>query len=596
VDRLRIAWRWTSPDNRLTGADLRAAQHQVTPLVANGVLYTVTSLGQVAALDPDTGRTRWVFDPEGWRAGLPANMGFTRRGLAYWSDGRAERLILGTPDAYLISVDARTGKLDASFGRGGRVDLTVGIRDVKRATNYTVNSPPVVARDVIVIGSSIHDFGTTREGPPGDVRGYEVRSGKLLWTFHTIPRKGEPGYETWLDGSAEYTGGTNVWAPMTADEELGYVYLPTSTPTNDWYGGQRGGDNVYAESLVCLDVRTGRRVWHFQAIHHGLWDYDFPAAPILGDITVDGAAVKAVMQVSKQGFTYVFDRKTGRPVWPIEERPVPQSTVPGERTSPTQPFPTKPVPFERQGVTETEILDFTPELRARGLALLQQFEHGPLYTPPSERGTLVLPGAVGGANWGGAAFDPETQVLYVPSRTNPNVIRVVPGDPARTNMRYRREGLAMPTVDDLPIIKPPYSRVTAIDMSSGTHRWMVPLGDGPRRHPLLKDLNLPALGSNFPGSPLLTKTLLFVSINRVGTMRALPPVGRAEEGPAEGRDERRFLFVFDKTLGSLLRQIELPATSAGAPMTYLYRGAQYIVVAVGIAEVSELVALRLSPP
>lgn len=590
VGSLKIAWRWPSPDNGIRGdPSLQTSQNEDTPLMVGGVLYTVTSLGQIAAIDPGTGQTRWLYDPESWKAGRPANVGFLHRGLAYWTDGKAERLLLGTADAYLISVDAKTGRLDPGFGQGGKVDLMQAVRDAVRAVNYTVNSAPIVCRDVVVVGSSINDYVSKKEMPPGDVRGFDVRSGELLWTFHTVPHPGEWGYDTWENGAAEYTGNTNVWTPMSADEEGGYVYLPTSTPTNDWYGGHRLGDNLFAESLVCLDVKTGRRIWHYQMVHHGLWDYDLPAAPILGDVTVDGRKIKAVIQVSKQGYTYVFDRMNGRPVWPFEERPVPQSKVPGERTSPTQPFPTKPPAFDRQGVTEEDLLDFTPELRSQALALLKRYDYGPLFTPPSEKGTLTLPGAVGGANWGGAAFDPETGILYVPSRTNPYVIRLVPGDPARTNFRYVLEATPPPTLEGLSLFKPPYSRVTAVDVNRGENVWTAPLGEGPRDHPLLKPLNLPPLGSNFPGSPLLTKTLLFVAINRVGRAGGARP---APAAPYE-KDERRMLFVFDKSSGQLLRQIEIPTVSAAAPMTYLHRGKQYIVVAVGVAETSELVALAL---
>ena len=251
-----------------------------------------------------------------------------------------------------------------------------------------------------------------------------------------MPREFEAGYETWLGGSAEYSGNANVWAGMAWDPELDYVYAPTSTPTNDYYGGARPGDNLFAESLVCLEARTGRRVWHFQAVHHGLWDYDFASTPVLADITVDGRPIKAVILVSKQAFAYVFDRATGEPVWPIEERPVPASAVPGEWTAPTQPFPTRPAPFDLQGATAENLIDFTPELRRRALEQLQNFDHGPLYTPPTLRGTLILPGIVGGANWPGGSYDPETGLFYVASRMNPSLIKLVPMDPERSNLRY----------------------------------------------------------------------------------------------------------------------------------------------------------------
>jgi len=354
VGKLKVAWRWASPDNAVVEANpmSRPGMYHDTPLMVKGVLYTVTSLGQVAAINPATGASIWVFDPANWRAGRPGNLGFVHRGISYWSDGSKELLLLGTADAYLLSVDAKTGALDTTFGQDGRVDLMTGLAHAVRGTNYSVTAAPIICRDVVVVGASIHDVPTHKEWPRGDISGFDVRTGKKLWTLHSIPQKGEFGNNTWGDDSFSYSGSTNVWTNMSADEELGYVYLPFGTPTDDWYGGHRPGANLFAESLVALDARTGERKWHFQAVHHGVWDYDLPSAPVLADIRVDGKVIKAVAQVSKQGFTYVFDRRTGVPVWPIEERPVPQSTVPGERTSATQPFPTKPPAFERQGVTD----------------------------------------------------------------------------------------------------------------------------------------------------------------------------------------------------------------------------------------------------
>ena len=370
MSRLKVAWRWASPDNALVEANplVRPGMYHDTPLMVGGMLYTVTSLGQVAAIDPGTGQARWRFDPESWKTGRPGNLGFVHRGLAYARIGDEERLLIGTGDAYLLSIDARSGQPDARFGDGGKVDLMAGVAQAVRATNYAVSAAPIVCRGVIVVGASVHDGPTHKEWPRGDVSGYDLRTGRRLWTLRSIPQKGEFGSATWLGDSASYTGSTNVWTNMSADEELGLVYLPFGTPTNDFYGGHRPGDNLFAESLVALDARTGKRAWHFQMVHHGVWDYDLPAAPLLVDLRVEGRAVKAVVQVSKQGFTYVFDRRTGKPVWPIVERPVPQSTVPGERTSPTQPFPVRPPPFERQGLSDEDLTDFTPELRAQAQA------------------------------------------------------------------------------------------------------------------------------------------------------------------------------------------------------------------------------------
>jgi len=592
VKDLRIAWRWRSADRPLQMSNplWRAGRNEETPLLINGVLYTVTGLGLVAALDPATGETKWVHDPEGYKAGVPNNGGFLQRGLAYWTDGRAERLFVGTGDAYLHSIDARTGKPDPAFGPGGKVDLTVGVPDAVRALNFTPRRP-VIAGDVVFIGNSITDYVFNRQAPPGYVHAYDVRTGKRVWTFNPIPKAGEFGADTWLGGSNEYSGSANVWSSGIYDPELDYVYLPTTTPTNNYYGGHRLGDNLFAESLVCLEAKTGKRVWHFQAVHHGIWDYDFPTNPILGDITVNGRRIKAVIQVSKQAFTYVFDRKTGQPVWPIEERPVAASTVPGERTSPTQPFPTKPPAFDLQGSTEENLIDFTPELRKRALEQLNTFAHGPVFTPLSlEKSNILMPGIAGGANWGGAGFDPETGVLYVPSRTAPTVITLVPVDPKQGNMRYQRAamgtGAGLDTIDGLSIFKPPYSRITAIDLNTGEHRWMSAVGDGPRDHPLLKGLNVPPLGERLQNiSVLVTKTLVFV-----GTV----PVADTQTPP--GVQARKLIYVFDKSTGARLHDIALEAFSAAAPMTYMHRGKQYIAVATGMGPNSEWMALTLPSP
>ncbi len=595
VRDLQVAWRWSSPDNQIVPANptARPGAFQDTPLMVNGVLYTTTSLGIYAAIDPTTGRTLWQYDPEIWKNGRPPNLGYTHRGAAYWSDGTKRRIISGTHDAHFVSIDAETGKPDPTFGVNGRVDVIEGLPYAERMRNYAINSTPVVVKDVIIAGSNISDGPTSKEAPRGDIFGFDVRTGKKLWTFHSVPQGQEFGRETWENGAADYTGGTNVWSMLTVDEELGYVYLPFGTPTNDYYGGHRLGDNLFAESLVCLDVKTGRRVWHFQAVHHGLWDYDFPAAPILVDITVAGRRINAVAQVSKQGFVYVFDRKTGTPVWPIEERPVPQSTAPGERTAKTQPFPTKPPAFDRQGLLDDDVIDFTPELRAQALEVLKQFERGPLFTPPSEKGTIQLPGNVGGADWGGAGVDPTTGMLFVPSLTSPIVDQLVKPDPARGNLAYRRGGTQnVPTLDSLPLYKPPYSRVTAYDLNTGTIAWQVPLGDGPRDHPLLKDLKLGPLGNGARGAPLVTASLLFVSQASGGLGRGeVLKVGNRELSQLAPEPPR--FRAFDKRTGELVWQTDLPVGPAGAPMTYSYGGRQYVVLAIGGGLQAELIAYAL---
>jgi quinoprotein glucose dehydrogenase len=450
-----------------------------------------------------------------------------------------------------------------------------------------------VIRDVIVMGSAMvnQDSAVRMEGEPGNVRAFDVRTGRLRWTWRVVPRSGEPGVETWENESWAYTGAGNVWSLMSADEELGYVYLPTTSVTNDMYGGHRLGDNLYSSSLVCVDATTGKRVWHYQIVHHDLFDYDNPAAPILVDITVDGKPIKAVAQITKQSFVYVFDRVTGRPVWPIEERPVPPSTVPGEKAAATQPFPSRPPAYDRQGITEDDLIDFTPELRAKALEIVKNYVIGPVFTPPSvagpgpndKKGTIELPGSVGGADWTGAAFDPETGMLYVPSMTNPFVANLLPGEPGKTNLRYRastRELIQGP--EGLPLVKPPYGRITAIDLNKGTHAWMVPNGDGPRHHPTIRHLNLGPLGHSVRAAPLATRTLLFVTEGDQINVRT-PPNGGG-----------RKLRALDKKTGATVWEMELEAGSTGTPMTYLHNGRQYIVLAIGgQRHPAEFVALSL---
>ncbi len=602
VKQLKVAWRWSSPDNSIRSRnffkllDLIPFIHEATPLLVNGVLYTSTSFSQAAAIDPVTGKTKWVHDPQTWKAGRPTNLGFVHRGLAYWTDGKDERLFLGTGDAFLLALDARTGTPCPDFGTQGRIDLTQGLRRKVDRSHYAVTSPPLICRDVVIVGSSISDLPRSKEMPPGDVRGFDPRSGKLLWTFHTVPQKGETGVETWQDDSWKYTGNTNVWAPMSADEQLGYVYLPVGTPTNDWYGGHRPGNNLFADSIVCLESRTGKRVWHFQIVHHGLWDYDVPAAPILCDITVAGKRIKAVAQLTKQGLCFVFDRQTGLPVWPIEERPVPQSRVPGEQTSKTQPFPTKPPPYERQGVKEAELIDFTPELRREALDLIKKYDYGPLYTPPSLRGVINLPGWAGGSNWQGAAFDPETGLLYVPSITAPIVVQLEKGK-GKAGFAYERTMKArLDGPRGLPLFKPPYGRVTAIDLNEGRHAWMVPLGRGPRDHPALKDVKgLPErLGAPQRGHALATRTLLFVgqegSVEKViGLLRDGKALEAAKHQSAGG-----LMHMFDKKTGEIVAEIALPGPVTGALMTYVMGKKQYLVFPIGgLFSPDELIALSL---
>jgi quinoprotein glucose dehydrogenase len=493
----------------------------------------------------------------------------------------------------LIALDAKTGVPVATFGNNGVVDLLAnnGIDDFGRKINrreITHSSPPAIVRDTVVVGSIVSDGPTRKTAPPGFVRAYDARTGKQKWIFHTIPQQGELGNETWENDSWKYTGASNVWSMMAVDPELGYVYLPTGTPTNDMYGGHRLGDNLFAESIICLDAETGKRVWHFQAVHHGLWDYDFPTSPILTDITVDGKRIKALAQVSKQAFTYVLDRTNGKPVWPIEERPVPQSNVPGERSSPTQPFPTKPAAFDLQGTSEAILNDLTPALKAESLKIAEQFQFGPLYTPPIIDGeakpVLMLPSAGGGANWPGAAFDPESDILYIPSSTSLSTFPLSKPDSSRSDFNYLLKSwfTFIPGPQGLPLVRPPWGRVTAIDLNQGEILWAVANGDGPRDHPALAGLDLPPLGQRGRASPLLTKTLLFLPEGSKD-MIAVPTGGGG-----------RLFRAFDKTNGAELWRIELPAGATGAPMTYLAGGKQYIVVPVGESDhQGEMVALAL---
>ncbi|MEE2823163.1 MAG: pyrroloquinoline quinone-dependent dehydrogenase [Acidobacteriota bacterium] len=593
VENLQIAWRWQFPADQAIEQhpDFLTFIYEATPLMINGVLYANTSFNQIAAIDPTNGQTIWTYDPQAYEARSHS------RGLAYWSDGIEKRLYINTADGFLISVDATNGRPDSAFGQGGKVNLVEGLRRNQIAQEFGVTSPPVVVGDVLVVGSTVSDPRPHNKKPPGDVRGFDVRTGEELWVFHSIPEVGEFGVETWEEESWKHNGNANVWTLMSADEELGYVYLPFSTPTNDWYGGHRPGDNLFAESLVCLNAKTGERVWHFQIIHHGLWDWDLPAAPNLMDIEVDGRSIKAVAQVTKHGFTFVFDRVTGEPVWPIEERPVPQSTVPGEKTSPTQPFPTHPPPFDRQGITVDDLIDFTPELHQEGRAILEEFHYGPIFMPPTVDPFVILPSAGGGANWNGAAFDPETKMLYIPSKTTPSASSLVAPDPKVSDFRYQGKGVRIQGPRGLPLFKPPYGRITAINLNTGEIEWMSPLGKGPRDHPALQELNLPRLGWPLHGTLVATKTLLFAG-QRGKFFPYLGALSSGRELTADEKDEvSRFeptLDVFDKRTGELIWAMALPANVTGSPISYMADEKQYIVFAIGGAAIpEEIIAVSL---
>lgn len=585
---LQVDWTWRSIDaqiERSTG--LTTWAWECTPLAVDGVLYVITSMSQVAAIDGATGRTLWTHDPGTWKNGKPSNNGFVQRGVTYWAQGKDRRILFGTGDGYLVCLHAATGKPVRTFGDAGRIDLTQGLgREVDRKL-YGVSSPPIVCRDVIVIGSKVTDMPSVAVMPPGHVRGFDVRTGRQRWIFHSIPGAGEFGNDTWQDDTWKTTGAANVWTLMSADESLGYVYLPFGTTANDHYGVHRPGAGLFGDSLVCLDASSGKRVWHFQAAHHGLWDYDLPAAPNLIDVTVDGQPIRAVAQTSKQGFVYVFDRATGRPVWPIDERPVPASDVPGEAASPTQPFPSRPLPFDRQGVANDDVVDFTPDLRRRALETLKKYNTGPLFTPPTlAKPTINMPGIAGGASWSGAACDPLTGICYVTSVTFPYVVTLVPSKVPNTGHVARLT--PMEDLDGVPLWKPPYGRLTAIDLNSGDHLWMSPVGDLADTVPALKRLGLSRLGRPARGHLLLTRTLVIVGQEGT-TQREGGP-----EGVPDFKIVRPSLVAFDKVTGRQIAEIPLPRNATAAPMTCMVGGRQLLVVATGGANLpAELVAFRL---
>jgi quinoprotein glucose dehydrogenase len=605
VKTLKIGWRWKT-DNFGPSPEYNL---EATPLAVNGILYTTAGLRRaVVAIDGATGETLWMFRYDEGERGQKAPRQ-NHRGVAYWSDGRGDdRILYITAGYHLIELNAKTGAPIQSFGTSGVVDLYDGLDQPRpRDGQIGSSSPPLIVGDIAVVGAALQGIATSKENIAAHVRGYDVRTGTRVWIFHTIPRPGEFGNNTWENDSWSYTGNTGVWTTMSADPELGYVYLPIETPTQDFYGVDRPGDNLFAESLVCLDAKTGTRVWHFQFVHHGIWDYDTVAPPILLDITVAGRRIKAVAQVTKQAFAYVFDRTNGKPVWPIEERPVPQSDVPGEKTSPTQPFPTRPAAFDRQGLTIDDLIDFTPELNREARELATQYKLGPLFTPPIVAGSngglravLTLPTATGGANWQGGAADPETGALYVSSGTmvTPAAARVPQGTPAAPGGRGAppaasatarpaagaARGPSMLGPQGLPIVKPPYGRITAIDLNSGDHLWMVPNADTPdwiKNHPALKGVNIPPTGHYEHVGLLVTKTLLFA-----GEGAGLFAVAPGSGGP--------MFRALDKKTGATIFEFKLPANQSSIPMSYLARGKQYIVVGTGAVGVpGEFVALTL---
>jgi len=607
---LEIAWRLKTdnfgdrPEYKLEG----------TPLMVNGVLYaTAGSRRAVIALDPATGELLWIHGEHEGKRGGAAPRQLSGRGLAYWSDGKEERILYVTPGFRLICLDAKNGVRISSFGDNGEVDLKLNddqdIFPDLITGEIGIQSAPVVAKDTVIIGAAFREGMTPKSmrNNKGYVRGFDVRTGKRLWIFHTIPKKGEFGYDTWEKGSAEYTGNTGMWTQLTVDERLGLVYLPVESPTGDFYGGHRPGNNLFGETLVCVDLKTGERKWHFQLVHHPLWDMDISSAPILADITVDGKPVKAVAQPTKQGFLYVLDRVTGKPIWPIPEKPVEVGSVPGEWYSPTQPIPSKPAAYSRNGVSIDDLIDFTPALRERAKEIASHYHLGPVYTPPTASklegplGTLTLGTASGGTNWPGGSFDPETHIAYLYAcNACVEPIGLVPAPKEISDMNYiagtagkevemlhgpgenagadspkppkkpSGGGFVRMDVEGLPLIKPPYGTITAINLDQGDFVWQIAHGETPdvvRNSALLKGMNIPRTGQiTYNIGTLVTKTLVIAGEGNVTTTADHP--------------RGAMLRAYDKATGKEVGAVYMPAPQTGSPMTYMLNGRQYIVIAV----------------
>jgi quinoprotein glucose dehydrogenase len=636
-NKLEIAWRFKTdslgnrPEYKL----------EATPLMVNGVVYTTAGSRRAAiALDAATGELLWVHGEREGARGAAAPRQLSGRGLAYWSDGTEERILYVTPGYRLICLDAKTGELIRSFGNNGAVDMkqfaVYGTGQFIDAVNGEIGlhaTPAVTRSGVVLVGSAFREGGTpkTHNNTKGMVLAFDVKSGKKLWQFNTIPRPGEFGNDTWLKESWAVNGNTGVWSQMAVDEELGLAYLPVETPSSDFYGGHRPGNNLFADSLVCVDLKTGQRKWHFQLVHHSIWNMDIAAAPVLADVTVNGKAVKAVLESSKQAFLYAFDRVTGEPLWPIEERPVEKGDVPGEWYSPTQPFPTKPPAFDHQGVTIDSLIDFTPELRAEALRIVSKYKLGPIFTPPvvsKAEGPIASFRSSGGMNWPGFSYDPETHIAYVPSFISFPPVGLLPPPSkefsdidyvegfATTGVRYvsgpgENVGADAPrpaarpaepapapgaaattagvggglglTPQGLPLLKPPYGRITAINMDKGEFVWQIAHGETPdyiRNHPALKRLNIPRTGQSGYVGVLVTKTLVIA---------ADPQTTTSAEHPRGA-----MLRAYNKATGQEVGAVWMPAPQSGSPMTYLANGKQHIIVPISGGNYSgEFLAFRL---
>jgi quinoprotein glucose dehydrogenase len=645
-NKLEVAWRFKTdqfgsrPEYKLEG----------TPLEINGTIYTTAgSRRDVVALDAKTGELKWMYSlNEGARAANSPRQ-LSGHGVSYWTDGQGDERILYVTTGYrLVELDAKTGAPIDSFGDHGMIDMKVGVvtgvmghpgeyKQIDLTTGEIgLHATPTVADDVVIVGSSMKEGfqPVTQNNTKGLVRGWDVRTGKLLWTFHDVPLKGEFGYDSWKDNSADYNGNTGVWTGITVDPALGSVYLPIEDPTNDLYGGARPGNDLFGDSIVCVDLHTGKMKWYFQLVHHPIWNFDISSPPLLADIVVNGKPIKALAVPTKQAFLYVLDRVTGKPVWPMPEKPVPQSDAPGEQTSKTQPFPSKPAPYARLQFDPKDLIDFTPELHAKALELLKPFKVGPIFTPavvskvdgPLE--TLTLNNGAGGTNWTGGAYDPETHTVYVPAVNGGIVTRgLVEPPPGYSDERYVQGVAGQPfvvmggpgsgaaadapkispeaarlaailaktgqtksagpppriTVDGLPLLKPPYGIITAINLDTGDFRWQIAHGDTPdeiKNNPALKGLTIPKTGQQGNVGILVTKTLVISG----------DPLSSSQPGHPRGA----YLHAYDKMTGAEVGKIWMPAPQSGTPMTYSYGGKQYIVIAVSGGNYSgEYIAYRL---
>ena len=576
--KLEVAWTFSTANLGPTPE----TNLESTPLVVDGVLYsTAGSRRDVVALDATTGEQLWIHREDEGQRGEVSPRRLSGRGLAYWADGDDRRIIYFTQGYRMVALNARTGNRIPSFGVDGVVDLkTDNDQEIDLLSREIgIHSTPAIGRNTIVVGAAHRPGGspTSKTNVKGYVRGFDVRTGKRKWIFHTIPKPGEFGLDTWLDDSWSYTGNTGVWGQISIDEARGLVYLGVETPTGDFYGGPRPGNGLFGESLVAVDLETGQRKWHYQFVHHGIWDHDNPSPPILADVEIKGKRVPVVAQPSKQAFLYVLNRETGEPVWPIEERPVEKGTVPGEWYAPTQPFPTAPPPYENQGVDENILIDYTPELRKEALEIIKNYKIGPIFTPPVESKAegpwATLVSSLSGSNWMGGSIDPETGVVYVGSSRGVIGISVVPaGD--RSDVGYisgRAKGAQGGlTVKGLPLLKPPYSQISAIDLKTGTILWQTPHGDTAdniRNNPALKGVNLPKTGRSGAAITLVTKSLVIAGEKGTVTM-------------ADGR-VGAMLRAYDKATGRDVGAVYMPAPTTGGPMTYMVNGVQYIVIAVG---------------